>query len=112
MLSTDSPKLAENENMIWAKREFQFAEYGPYQDRFEKLHFKLGGPGEMMMVMAEKNARLSDVIISLPDAALLSMFDGFEIIDESELPKGVSILCVNHATGDFEKRFKIPSGRR
>jgi len=98
--------------MIWAKRDFQFAEYAPYQVQFEELHFKLGGPAAMMMVMAKKNARLSDVIISLPDAKFLRMFEGFEIIDESELPKEVSILCVNHATDDFEKRFKIPSGRR
>jgi hypothetical protein len=94
--------------MIWAKREFKFAEYGPYQDRFAGLHLSLREPAGMMMVMAKKSATLSDVIISLPDQALLAMFDGFQLIEESDLPKEASILYVDHATDDFEKRFTLP----
>jgi hypothetical protein len=98
--------------MIWAKREFKFPDdYGPYQERFADLHLKLHGPTGMMMVMDQKGVHLSDVIISLPDAGYLQMFDGFRIIDEGDLPKEASILYVNHATDDFEKRFKIPSRR-
>jgi hypothetical protein len=62
-----------------------------------------------MMVKVDKGPYLREVIISLPDAGYLRMFDGFEVIDEADLPKEASILYVDHSTDDFERRFKTPS---
>jgi hypothetical protein len=100
--------------MIWAKREFSKStgDYGSYQERFADLHRDLGRIAGMMMVKADKGPHLCDVIISLPDAGYLSMFEGFKVIDEGSLPKEASILYVDHATDDFERRFRIPSGTR
>jgi hypothetical protein len=88
--------------VIWAKREFTTADdYGPYLDRFADLHLKLHGVAGMMMVKAG-----NDVIISLPDTGYLSMFDGFKVVDEGDLPKEVTSLYVDQSTDHFERRFK------
>jgi hypothetical protein len=96
--------------VIWAKREFRTTDdYGPYQERFAALHQELCGVAGMMMVKVDKSPHLRDVIISLPAAAYLRLFDGFEVIDEGDLPKEASLLYGDHATDDFERRFKTPS---
>jgi hypothetical protein len=97
--------------MIWAKREFKFADYSCYHTRFADLYdrlYKLHGPTGAMMVKAGKGFGLSDVIICVPGPEYLTQFDGFQIIDESELPEEAAPLYVNLQTDDFERRFKTP----
>ena len=64
--------------MFWAKREFKWADYAPYQDRLGKLlmdnptHYR-----EFMMFSIEKTTGVSDVYVGVPVKEFLAIFDGF-----------------------------------
>jgi hypothetical protein len=95
--------------MIWAKRRFEYAEFAPYQDRLDKLILKHPAMhDQFVMVSVEvKKPRLSDYYIGLPTEALLPLFDGFELVAESELPKEIDAILVASLTPEFENRFHL-----
>jgi hypothetical protein len=96
--------------MIWAKREFTWAEYGPYQDRLAELMLA-NAPQyrEFMMVGVNKPDRSKgDYYVGLPSPAFLALFDGFEVVPESELPRQIDCILVADATTDeFRARFAM-----
>ncbi|HEY3029183.1 MAG TPA: hypothetical protein VGJ68_03260, partial [Bradyrhizobium sp.] len=68
----------ENE-MIWGKRQFQWAEYAPYQDRLEKLQMANATRyREFMMFAIEEKVGLQDIYVGVPTKELMAVFDGFE----------------------------------
>lgn len=97
--------------MYWAKRQFQWADYAPYQDRLEKL--LMANPTlyrEFMMFSVEQKVGLSVVYVGVPVRELLAVFDQFEPVEETDLPKVVDTLLVadNNA---FRGRFKFGPSR-
>lgn len=94
--------------MIWARKMIDLAEWQAIQDQFEELFVKVGCPGQMMLVAtSDPDTGQTDLIMSLANSGLLSLFQGFERISESDLPAETSLL-VGH-NNQFEKRFKYPA---
>ena len=95
--------------MFWAKRRFEYAAYGPYQDQLEKLlmanptHYK-----EFLMVSTKTDdPAVSDYYIGVPSETFLAAFDGFERVAESDLPKEIDSFHLGDATKEpFKSRFR------
>jgi hypothetical protein len=96
--------------MIWLKRTFQYDGYGPYMDMLEKLQSASGMLySEFIMVSTKRREpAASDYFIGVPTAAYAGVFDGFERISESDLPKTIDALQIADATEKpFTSRFKF-----
>jgi hypothetical protein len=80
--------------MIWGKRQFQDAEYGPYMDKLSELMLAdAHRANQYMMVSTEDDlGGMAEYYIGVPDEALMRFFDGFERVSESELPKEIDVL--------------------
>jgi hypothetical protein len=97
--------------MIWARRHFAAGEdCGAYHVRLADLQMAMADHHREFMMVARKTGKPGvgeeDVYIALPDEGLLSTFDGFEVIPESELPKEVDDNMLSDAS-EFDKRFTI-----
>ncbi len=98
--------------MIWGKRQFQWADYAPYQDRLGDLIMK--NPTqyrEFMMFSIEQKVGLSDVYVGVPIKEYMALFDGFEPVSEDALPKVVDTLLVADANA-FAERFEFRHNQR
>lgn len=95
--------------MYWGKRRFEFAKFQPYYDRLEKLVMANAQRyAQFMMVSTKVNAREDDYFIGVPDKPLLALFDGFEPVEESALPKLIDALHIADAsTDEFKSRFQF-----
>jgi hypothetical protein len=96
--------------MFWAKRRFTYADYGPYMDQLSKLIDTFPQhSAEFIMVSTEtEDAAVSDYYVGVPVGQLLAPFDGFEPVEESELPKIIDTLHVADATKKpFKSRFRF-----
>ena len=104
--------------MIWARRQLCGREdYTTYQERLADLHFM--ALSLQFVMVAKRTGRAGwDIYIGLPDEFFLSQFDGFDLIDETELPREVDqiLYAPNQGIGsEFAKHFRIVdliTGRR
>lgn len=96
--------------MIWAKRTFQDAEYGPYMDKLSELMLAdATRASQYMMVSTEDdNAGRANYYISVPDPALMRLFDGFETVSEAALPKEIDALHLDAGGAQHLFKFKKP----
>lgn len=79
--------------MFWAKRQFKWADYAPYQDRLGNLIMQ--NPTryrEFMMFSVEKKAGLADIYVGVPTKEFMALFDRFEPVSEDAVPKVVDSL--------------------
>lgn len=93
--------------MFWGKRQFKWADYGPYQDRLGDLQMANASLyREFMMFATEVKAGVNDIYVGLPSRELMALFDGFEPVAQSDLPTVVDTLLLAdmHA---FRERFKF-----
>jgi hypothetical protein len=100
--------------MVWAKREFSYADYTPYMDHLEKL--LLSNPSlyrEFIMISTDTpNARDSDYYVGVPNISFLAPFDGFEMVEEKDLPKQINTVHIaDQTTDEFKSRFRFRSRR-
>jgi hypothetical protein len=90
--------------MIWGKRRFELAEYAPYQVRLAKL--MLENPSlhsQFIMVSTVTDVtNVFDYYVGVPSQTFFADFDGFVIVDESDLPKEIDE--VKFAFGSVELR--------
>lgn len=96
--------------MIWAKRHLCGQEdYTPYQKRLADLHFM--ALSLQFVMVAKRTGRPGwDIYIGLPDESFLSQLDGFDLVDETELPKEVDqiLYAPNQGIGsEFARHFRI-----
>jgi hypothetical protein len=94
--------------MIWRKRRFDGVEYIPYFERFEKLLMANGALYREFIMVSTKtdDPFVDDFYIGVPDDRFLAPFDGFEPINDSELPKVIDTLHIADAsTEEFKSRF-------
>jgi hypothetical protein len=97
--------------MIWLKREFQDAEYGPYQDRLDALAIADATRiGEYLMVSTETDISNSDYYVGLPDEKLIRLFDGFTRVNESDLPKEIDAFHIGVQGKEFHRLFRFKDG--
>jgi hypothetical protein len=93
--------------MIWGKRTIQGVGYVPYFDRLEKL--MMANPtryAEFIMVSVKIKALLDDYYVGVPESSMMALFDGFEPVLESDLPKIIDTLHIADATKEpFSSRF-------
>lgn len=96
---------AGESQMYWAKRQFDWADYGPYQDRLEAL--QMAHPtrcSEFMMFSTKVTTATSEYYVGVPTRELLAGFDGFAPVDEGHLPKVVDCLNMGDQNA-FAERF-------
>lgn len=94
--------------MVWAKRLFKTANYEPYQDRLAKLQLAYAPQyAQFMMVTVEHDDMSETCYVGVPDKTLLGVFDGFEPVAESELPKEIDgVLLADTTKTEFTSRFR------
>jgi hypothetical protein len=95
--------------MFWAKRRFEFAAYGPYQDRLDKLQMAFPTmASQFIMVSTKIKGYISDYYVGVPRKEFLADFDGFSDVAEQELPKEIDeVLLANSASDEFSNRFQL-----
>jgi hypothetical protein len=96
--------------MVWVKRTFTFADYAPYFDILKRL--LLQNPTryrEFIMVSIDlANSRDSVYFVGVPDKSFLVHFDGFEPVDEKDLPKIIDTLHIAEGSSpEFTSRFEF-----
>jgi hypothetical protein len=95
--------------LIWAKRQFARADYGPYQDRLAKLEL-VNAPQQRfyMLGVSPPDRTKSDYYVGLPSPAYLAIFDGFEVVSEAEVPHQIDCVLVGDIIADvFQGRFVV-----
>ena len=96
--------------MYWAKRQFAYAEYAPFQSKLQTLLMaNARRHREFMMVATDtREAGVSTYFVGVPDNGFLAGFDGFTAIEEAELPKEIDTLLVADGTSEeFKSRFRF-----
>jgi hypothetical protein len=90
--------------MIWAKRRlFRFAEFAPYQNHLGELTVEYPSD-EFFMVSVG-----TDYFVGLPTEQFLPFFNGFEVVNEADLPKKVNVLVGDTSSEEFNRLFVIAS---
>ena len=96
--------------MIWAKRRLcEGEECTTYQQRLADLHF-MALPLQFVMVAKRTGRAGWEIYVGLPDEFFLSQFDGFGLIEETDLPGDVDqiLYAPNQGVGsEFAKHFRI-----
>jgi hypothetical protein len=100
-----SPLTREDIRMtIFAKKTVPLGRYDKLQDQIAELQMAMGAPHDLMMMSTTSVDNNTDTIyIGLPDAALLSHFDGFEQVRRSDLPDSLTAVVLRH--DGFVERF-------
>ncbi|MEZ0085187.1 hypothetical protein ABIF72_007685 [Bradyrhizobium japonicum] len=99
--------------MIWSKRRFEWAEVAPYQDRMEKLLMANATRyREFMMFMIEVKVGLADVYVSVPTKELMAVFDGFEPVAETDVPKVIDTLLAADVNAFKDAGFEFAHNKR
>jgi hypothetical protein len=95
--------------LIWAKREFEWVDYSSSHDRLKKL--LMANPAQyrqfiMVGVRTSNDPSRRVYYIGLPSSVFLTLFDGFEVVSEIELPKRIDcVLLADTTTEEFRSRF-------
>ena len=101
--------------MIWGKRRFAHADYAPYFDRLEKLLMANPTLYRQFIMVSTKAAGAGEGMyyVGVPNETFMSGFDGFERVQEAELPKIIDTLHIADATTDeFKSRFEFKHNTR
>ena len=95
--------------MIWGKRVFQGADYAPYQDRMQTLLLANAAQyAQFIMVSTKVRPGINTCWVGVPSEALFAAFDGFQRVQEGDLPREIDTLLVADATKEpFTSRFKF-----
>ena len=94
--------------MVWLKRRFAGVDYVPYMDRLKDLLFANATLyAEFIMVSTNTaNPDVSDYYVGLPYEAFSQAFDGFDRIEEHDLPKTIDVLLIADAGKEpYQSRF-------
>ena len=94
--------------MVWGKRRMAGIEYFPAMDLLEKL--MMANPALyrefIMFSVKTSKSRTDDYYVGLPSRPLLALFEGFDTIEEADLPTVIDTLHVADVAA-FEARFKF-----
>ena len=94
--------------MVWGKRKFEYADYGPYMERLANL--QMANPTQyrefIMVSIRTSNVGTSHYYVGVPHKTLMGGFDGFENVAESDVPKVVDTLHLGDRN-EFNSRFQF-----
>jgi hypothetical protein len=96
--------------MMWGKRRFEYADYGAAMDLLEKLLMANPTQYREFIMVSTKTSKpgTSDYYVGVPHKAFRSLFDGFDHVEESALPKIIDTLHIADSTSDeFNSRFRF-----
>jgi len=89
---------------VFAKKNMNVSKWAAVQDRVGQLQISLGGPHDLMMLSSDSGELgIETIYIGLPTASLLPLFEGFEVIQQSELPDYLTTLVCRE--DEFAERF-------
>ena len=89
---------------VFAKKTMQRSSWGKLQGQMGLLQMMLGAPHDLMMMSkTSEDNKTGTIYIGLPDPKLLSHFEGFEVIKQSELPEQMTTLVCRE--DGFTQRF-------
>jgi hypothetical protein len=82
-------------------------------DLLEKLQMVNAALYREFMMVSVKTSKFGteDYYVGVPNKALLALFDGFDPVEEAELPKPIDTLHVADVT-EFESRFQFAHNNR
>jgi len=88
-------------------------EYIPAMDLLEKLMMANASLYREYMMVSVKTSKTGtdDYFVSVPDKALLTLFDGFEPVEDAKLPKVIDTLHVADISV-FQARFRFAHDSR
>jgi hypothetical protein len=59
----------------------------------------------MMLLFADRPDYRTDIFVGLPDEGLLASYEGFQRVDEGNLPRRVRLLWGDEH--EFDRRFRL-----
>jgi hypothetical protein len=92
---------------VWARRGFLDTTYLSIVDRMAEQELALGSTSEHMMVRTRRDddrKGITTVFIRVPDPALLAAYEGFERVNDVDLPQEVILLYGD--LSEFRKLFR------
>jgi hypothetical protein len=96
--------------MVWGKRLFVGGDYAPYQDKITKLMMG-NAPLYRQFIMVSTNSEhdpaASLCYVGVPNELFLAHFDNFEHVEESELPRDITLLVGDSTSQEFKRRFQF-----
>ncbi len=96
---------------VFAKKNMGVTEWTPVQDLIGSLQTKLNAPLDLMMLSVDsEEPGIETIFVGLPDAKLLDLFPGFQIIDRADLPDYLSTLVCRE--DGFTERFPEIAAKR
>lgn len=96
--------------MFWVKRALKASEFPPYQHKMQVLllAFPLSQADLIMVSVATEKAGQSICYVGVPLKEMLWIFDGFERVDEDNLPRQIDAVWVADQTQEpFTTRFQL-----
>ena len=90
--------------MIWARKSASDIEWALVKQQYNQLSSSLGLPFDMLMISTPiATTGGSEVYLSLLDEGHLSLFRGFDVVAETDLPNAAT-LSFGHLAA-FKERF-------
>lgn len=96
--------------MFWMKRRFSDVEYVPYMDRLEAIMMDMPTRYSefLMFWMNTEKTNVADYFVGVPTIQLSPVFDGFDAVNEEDLPKEIDGFLLGDQTKEpFTSRFKF-----
>jgi hypothetical protein len=90
---------------LWAWRRYSYEGHLDDLQKFNTLFTRRRAPGMMMIEAVHDHTYHRDIYIALPDRLIMSVFLGYKIIEEDEIPGNVSPLVCDEQ--EFQQRFGL-----
>ena len=98
--------------MIWGKRRFEDADYGPYMDRLDKLAMADAiRATDYLMVSTKTDKGECNYYVGVPNEDFMRFFDGFSRVDESDLPREIDVFHFGVEGEEFKRLFPVQEAR-
>ncbi len=91
--------------MIWGKRRFEDAEYGPYMDKLEKVMLADARRADQYALVSVEIDDADWYFVGVPDDVVMRLFDGFTPVAKGDLPQVIDVLHVD--AGAVARHFKF-----
>lgn len=91
--------------MIWGKRRFEDADYGPYMDKLEMLLLADASHAAEYSMVSVEAEQGQDYYVGVPGEGQMKHFDGFARVADADLPEIIDTIHVD--AGAAQRLFRI-----